>query len=163
MSQQGDATDLQICRCQVCHSAVEVLTSPDAPDLAVHQAAWRLYDHEPVPGPGEPDPLKCDFCSTASQPLVWAFHGSRVELKFSSDLVRDIGGIWGSCATCAGLIERGDLERLLNRCDTHNELYLLDKDQRTTARLTMLTIWINYLDTVTEIVWIDTKRNAPRN
>lgn len=141
--------------CAQCGQALQRLLGTDGQTSLIHERAWVNYDHDPepveIPAGAQLDRL-CDFCGSNEQ-LFWHLKGDRV-IQHTGKLIQDNGGTWGACATCGDLLKRKDLEALLDHSRKRADYDELTPNQIRAGRLAALTSWLQYLNTVTEMVYV---------
>lgn len=141
--------------CRHCRQGLQVMLRPDGKRALIHARVWEKYDHEPDPieiPAGATKETLCDFCGSAEE-IRWHFRGARV-VQRTGNLIKDPGDTWGACDTCGLLLQRQDLEGLLDRALTKEQIAAegLTLKQIKDRRLTALAGWVPFLGTITEVI-----------
>lgn len=151
--------------CKVCNQTLDVFQNANGDRSLIHPRSWVKYDHEPDPievPADSPRSQLCDFCGR-EETLFWSVNGGRLMRKTGS-LVHDHGGRWGACEVCGELLKNNDLESMLDRNMSKDSILRegLDAEGIRQVRLEILTMWIKFLGTVTDMDYIGPRRVPAR-
>lgn len=106
-------------RCTRCGKGITVVRMPDGEVAFVHDRAWEIADHDPVPAVAA-DPAElggvCDFCLDENP--VWIYTGPDVILDHATMTGPDSRGLhamgeqWLACEVCDRYVRAEDLDGL---------------------------------------------------
>lgn len=165
----GDHEDKQLLdslMCAVCQQGLDCMVTPDGEKALIHQRVWRTYDHDPVPvevPPGTQRAELCDFCGADEPSVFWRLKGDRL-VHQTGNLQTDNGATWSACEGCGNLLQRNDLEALLDRCMANFVALTSESNPAAlkAARLSALTDWLKFLGTVNEMVYVGPRPGPAR-